>query len=376
MRKTGALLWLWLLLLSLWLIPAGCRPAEKAADTEIYIPILADAAWLLADGSFYNGANLAVEEANAAYAATGFTVKTELIDDGALYEKGVEMATGLARDPAVTAVLNLQNFDVSKTTASILAESGKVALFPYGAYDSLFTGDNPYLFCGVPAFSDLGKAMAAYAVEKGYRRIAVYYNGLQSQEELVTAFELALQNSDAREEDYISSIPSESVFDAIYSRWQALGVDCVVIAQYGLDEAFAVLRTIRNRDQELPVIGEPIFNRANALAVNKEIAEGMAVPSTLIIEPGEALEDFKERYRSKYGREADIWAVQGYDMLRLIADTAVKLGTNEPAAIAEALHDQEGYRGVGRHIAFTQGGALVVDVAKLPILICRDGKFE
>ena len=46
------------------------------------------------------------------------------------------------------------------------------------------------------------------------------------------------------------------------------------------------------------MLGEPIFNRANALAVNKEIAEGMAVPSTLIIEPGKALEDFKERYRA------------------------------------------------------------------------------
>ena len=216
--------------MSLWLFPAGCGPAEKAADTEIYIPILADAAWLLADGSFYNGANLAVEEANAAYAGRGFTVKTDLVDDGALYETGVAKATGLARDPAVTAVLNLQNFDVSKTTAGILAERGKVTLFPYGAYDSLFTGDYPYLFCGVPAFSDLGKAMAAYAVGKGYRRIAVYYNGLQSQEELVTAFELALQNSNARVVDYISSIPSESVFDAIYSRW--LGVDCVVIAQW------------------------------------------------------------------------------------------------------------------------------------------------
>ena len=94
------------------------------------------------------------------------------------------------------------------------------------------------------------------------------------------------------------------------------------------------------------------------------------------IEESEKLESFKERYRSTYGREADIWAVQGYDLLRLIVDTAVELGTNDPAAIAEALHNQKGYRGVGRQITFERGGALVVDVAKLPILTCRDGSFE
>lgn len=379
MRRKGYRLWqlkLWPLLFSLLLILPGCGRQETAAGKEIYVPVLADAAWLLADGSFINGVNLAVEEVNAACAHTGFTVRAEVVDDGALYEKGVELATELARDPAVTAVLNLQNFDVSKTTAGILAESGKVTLFPYGAYDSLFTRDNPYLFCGVPAFSDLGKAMAAYALRQGYRRIAIYYNGIQSQEELVTAFELALQNSAARVVDYISSIPSESTFEAIYSRWKALDVDCVVIAQYGLDEAFNVLRIIRAKDKKIPVIGEPIFNRANALAVNKEIAEGMAVPSTLIIEEIPALQDFRERYRKKYNREADIWAVQGYDMLRLIADTAIKLGTSDPAALAEALHDERGYRGVGRQINFARGGALVVDVAKLPILVCRDGNFE
>lgn len=249
-------------------------------------------------------------------------------------------------------------------------------LFPYGAYDSLFTQDNPYLFCGVPAFADLGEAMADYAKQKGYKRIAVYYNGLQSQEELVTAFELALLNSEAKVVDYISSITSSSQFDAIYSRWQALDVDCVVIAQYGLEPAFEVLEIIRARDPLLPILGEPIFNRANALAEHKAAAEGMVVPSTLVIEESEKLQSFRERYRQKYAQEADIWAVQGYDMMRLVVDTAIALETNNPAKLAKALHDEKGYWGVGRHIRFEKGGALVVDRSKLPMLTCRNGQFR
>lgn len=361
---------------SFLLMLTSCKNEEKASGRELYIPILADAAWLTSDGAFINGVQLAVEELNNEYSGRGFIIKTAVIDDKAQYETGVEMATKVAEDRAATAVFNLQNFDVSKTTAGILAESGKLTLFPYGAYDSLFTRDNPYMFCGVPSFSDLGRAMADDAVKQGYKRIAVYHNGIQSQEELVTSFELALLNTGTKVIDYVPSIASENEFDSIYSRWQALGVDCVVISQYGLDRAFEVLKMLRSRDKAIAVIGEPIFNRANALAENKAISEGMAVPSTLVIEDSEKLIALKERYRQKYGKEADIWAVQGYDMMRLIVDTAVKLDTNDPAKIAEAMHDEKGYQGIGRHITFAKGGAMITDVKKLPILTCKDGRFE
>jgi branched-chain amino acid transport system substrate-binding protein len=358
------------------LIPASCGKEANTGVRELYVPILADAAWLASDGTFISGVQLAVEELNSEYSGKGFSVRTAVIDDKGQYETGVEMATKVAEDPTAAVVFNLQNFDVSKTTTGILTGGGKLVFFPYGAYDSLFNRDNPLVFCGVPAFSDLGRVMADYAVRQGYGQIAIYHNGIQSQEELVTAFELSLLGTGIKVLDYVPSIASENEFDSIYSRWQALGVDCVVISQYGLDRAFEVLKMIRGKDKAMAVIGEPIFNRANALAENKTISEGMAVPSTLVIEESEKLTALKERYRLKFGKEADTWAVQGYDMMRLVADTAARLDTNDPAIIAKALHDEKGYQGIGRQIAFTKGGAMMTDVKKLPILICRDGRFE
>lgn len=158
----------YLVLLMLALLGVGCTNSVDSGPQMLYIPILADASWLLADGTFISGVDMAVEELNREYADKGFTVRTEVIDDQASYELGVEKAAELAGDAAVTAVLNLQNFDVSKTTGDMLASAGKVVLFPYGAYDSLFTRDNPYLFCGVPSFAVLGEAMARYVDEAGY----------------------------------------------------------------------------------------------------------------------------------------------------------------------------------------------------------------
>lgn len=354
----------------------SCAEQGSSEELGIYIPVLADAAWLTSDGAFLNGMEIAGEELRNRYKSRGFTLKTEIIDDKAQYEKGVEAASSVAEDNNVTAIFNLQNFDVSKTTAGILSESGKPVIFPYGAYDSIFAQGNKSVFCTVSSFSDLGKVMAKYAVKKGYKRIVVYHNGTQSQEELSTTFELALFDTGAKVVDYVPQISSENDFNSIYARWQALDADCVVIAQYGLERAFEVLKMIRSRDKKIAVLGEPIFNRANALAENKEIAEGMAIPSTLIIENSEELNTFKLKYMDKYGKEADIWAVQGYDMLSMVVDTAVRLGTNDPQKIALELHDSKGYQGIGRHIAFNDGGAMQTDIDRLPILICRDGSFR
>jgi|GEM_PF-607067 len=353
----------------------GCGNTQKASEKEVNISVLGDSAWLTSDKTFLNGVQLALEEVNSKYGAKGFTIKTELVNDMDIYENGVEEAIKLAKDSKVTAILNTQNFDVSKTTADILSESKKIVLFPYGAYDSIFLKANPYIFSTVPAFSNLGKVMADYAVNKGYKRIAIYHNGKQSQEELVTALELQLLNKGSKVVDYVPSITSESEFDSIYSRWKATGVDCVVISQYGADRAFEVLKMLRSRDSNIAVMGEPIFNGTNALKDNISITEGMVVPSTVDIENSQKYNEFMQKYKARFNENGDIWSVQGYDMVKLIVDTAVALDTNDPVKISNALHDKKGYEGTVRNISFESGGAMILDINKLPMLQCIKGQF-
>ena len=371
MRKFAAILLVFIVILGM----IGCRREGADSKKTIYIPVLGDAAWLNADGAFNNGALMAIEDCINEYSPLGYDIRTEIIDDKASYDTGVAMAVKLGDDPEVTAVLNVQNFDVSKTTADILSSRGKIVLLPYGAYDELSKKGYENVFCSVPSFADLGKAMAQYADRMGYRRIAVYYNGTTSQEELVTSFELNLKDTESKIIDYVPEISSRSMFDSIYDRWETLSFDAIIIAQYGLERAYEVLGLIREKNSEIPVIGEPIFNRANYLGTHKRDAENIVVPSTLIINTGSKLEEFSERYRDKYGKEPDIWSVQGYDSIRLIVDTAVNNGLVDPDDIAEAMHDEMGYDGIQGKISFDGGGALITDVDKLDMLICKDGSF-
>lgn len=89
MRKLVGIILLLILPIFLFML-SGCETAVKADEREIYVPVLADAAWLFADGAFISGVNLALEEMSSEYAGKEFVLKTAVIDDQALYETGVE----------------------------------------------------------------------------------------------------------------------------------------------------------------------------------------------------------------------------------------------------------------------------------------------
>lgn len=366
-------MWMSVMCACLALLLSSCGRVESSVARVIYIPILADAAWLTVDGAFLRGVELAKDDFAEDYKDGGTAIKVEVFDDRAEYEIGVGLAEKIAKDPSVTAVMNLQNFSTSKITAGMLSTAKKITLFPYGAYDSLFEQDNFYLFCGMPSCANLGKTMADYAVRKGYKRIAVYHNGGQAQDDFVTAFELALIGTNSKVVDYVPSIASAGEFAAVYDRWQIIDVDCAVIAQYGLGRAFEILNMIRGKNPNLPVISEPIFNRADTLSDNMAIAEGIAVPATMEIADAAGLASFRGKYQQRYGTQPDIWAVQGYTMTRLIADTALRVKPGDSTALAGALHESQGYQGIGG-IAFAPGGALVTH-GNLPVLVCQGGVF-
>jgi len=371
MRKFIAVLIIFVFTLGI----TGCRSVMEDNKKTIYIPVLGDASWLRNDGSFYNGVQLAVQDCVKEYSSLGYDVKTSIIDDKDSYDDGVADAIRLGNDSKVTAVLNVQNFDVSKTTIDILSSKNKIVLLPYGCYDELCTKGYKNVFCNVPSSADLGKAMALYAARMGYSRIAVYHNGTSAQENIATAFELNLKSTKSKIIDYVPNIASQNDFDSIYDRWNALSCDAVVITQYGLERAYQVLEMIRQKNSKIPIIGEPIFDRANYLSTYKKDAENIVIPSTLIIQPGNKLNEFLDHYRQKYGKEADIWSIQGYDSIRLIVDTAVKNKIVNNEEIAKIMHDEKGYVGVQGTIKFDAGGALKTDIKKLNMLICKNGNF-
>ena len=70
----------------------------------------------------------------------------------------------------------------------------------------------------------------------------------------------------------------------------------------------------------------------------------------------------------------DSWYIQGYNAVRMIGDTAIRLGTTDAGEIAAALH-ADGYDGTAQVFRFTASGKLA-DVDRTYNVIAADGYAE
>ena len=67
------------------------------------------------------------------------------------------------------------------------------------------------------------------------------------------------------------------------------------------------------------------------------------------------IHEMVEEYRANTGSVFDTWYIQGYNAVRIIADTAIKNETVDSSKIAEILH-RDGYKGLIENFSFDEKG--------------------
>ena len=125
---------------------------------------------------------------------------------------------------------------------------------------------------------------------------------------------------------------------------------------------------------EMNILGDFSFDYTDFLLADQAVSDDIYIAHPVPLEPGGEVESFYARYREKYGAEPTQWAVQLYDSVRMVVDTAVRIGSTDPEDIAQALRSEEGYEGIGGTIAFDQQGRLAGRAPR--IMVSRDGMFD
>ena len=122
------------------------------------------------------------------------------------------------------------------------------------------------------------------------------------------------------------------------------------------------------------ILGDFSFDYTDDLIANAGISDDIYIAGPVAIEPSAELEEFYQRYEEKYGSEPTQWAVQLYDSVRMVADTAVRIGSTDPTDIAQALHDENGYSAVSGTVMFDEKGKLSGHTPR--IMVSENGAFD
>ena len=312
-----------------------------------------------------NGAILAVEELNAAGVTIGgkkVTIKLMTEDDAADPKQGTAVAQKLA-DAKVAGVVGHLNSGTTIPASSIYSEAGIPQVSPSATNPKYTRQGFKTAFRLVADDTQLGGTLGKYAVNelKG-KAIAVIDDR--------TAY-------------------GQGVAQEFAKAAKAAGGN-VVATEYTTDKATdfsAILTTIKGKKADVVFFGGmdavagPMLRQMKSLGINAKFMGGDGICSTELVKLGgdaiadnqvycaeaggvegqqkAGMEDFKKKFKAKFGTEVQVYAPYVYDGVKVMVAAMVKAGSSDPAKYLPVLAATKDYKGVTGNISFDAKGDIL-----------------
>jgi branched-chain amino acid transport system substrate-binding protein len=324
------------------------------------------------------GLELAIEEANAGGGLEGRRLRLARYDDKESIDEGGLVAQKIAADPDVVAVIgHLQSY-ITVQTATVYDESRLVVLAPTATDPVLTARGHTRLFRATFTDTALGRRLAEFAGERGFKKVAIYYIRNGYGKNVANAFESASASAGvtvvARSSYDPSQQAGEHTFKATLDEWKAMDIDAILLAGEVPSAAIFVAQA-RALGIKAPILGGDAMSSPGLMAVAGKAAEGVIVASFFHPdEPRPEVAAFRTAFKKKHGVEPDAGSALGYDCVRLLVAAMQQAHSAIPDDVARALHASRDWHGVTGTFTFDEHG----DVVGKPILlsVVRGGQFE
>jgi branched-chain amino acid transport system substrate-binding protein len=369
-------------------VVAGCgggddpiaQRIKRARDGGGEIVIGAAWPWEARGGQilYGKGLDLAVEELNAAGGVMGRHVKLLRLDDQESVDRGRIVAQELGRNPDVVAVIGHLHSYVTVSAAPIYDLSGLLLVSATSTTPELTNKGYGRVFRTVFNDTEVGKQMAQYAHDRGYRRTVIYYSRNEYGRELANAFEEHLVSGGGQvvsRESFDPNLSANPVAaEQTVNTWSNWEFDAVFIA--GQDaQAALLIKELRRRGIDVPVLGSDVLATPDFLRMGGEAVEGTVIATAFHNEaPDPEVQRFNAAFRKRYNADPDVGAALGYDAVRVLAQAMREAQSTEPDKVAAAMHALRGFQGVTGAFTFDARGNLV----GMPIrkIVVRGGQFH
>lgn len=378
MRKLFAIFLMLLLGIS------GCQKQENNAgvweafsnkfDDSIIIGVVGTM-WIMADASNYlDGIRLAVEEINADGGINQREIKILELDDKAQTMEGIRIAQELVNNPKVMAVIGHWDSHVTLPAASIYENAGVLMITAMATNPKLTQNGYKYIFRNIPSDEKMGAEMAAFAKDQGLKRMAIYYTDTEYGRGLANSFEKVAHSIDIKIVDRTTYFINDQDFERTMARWKAFNFDGVFIADY-MPDAASVIKRIREVYPDIPIMGTDGLDSPDFIDVLGEAAEGIVI-STLLdpAQDNPELVQFINNFEKRYSETPDMYAVQGYETIKLLGKAmkaADKLISDQIAAELRGIKQWPGLTGT---LSVEDNGDVAGKIIHKKIV--SNGKFE
>ncbi len=347
---------------------AGCAGGDKStgSGSENENFVVGFAAPLTGDSSQFGimlkmGAELYVDEINKAGGINGRMMKLNAQDDAGKAEQAQTVATTLASDNSVLAVVGHYNSSCSLAGKGIYSQAGMVMFSP-GSTNVEVTKDTEYVFRNIFTDAFQGKSLATYSAKVlGKKNAAILFDNDDYGAGLKDSYKASAEGMGLNVITELAYNQNAPDFRSQLTTIQGMQPAPDVLLIAGLyTQAANIARQARDLGMETQFIGgDGIFSQ-ELIKLGGEATEGTFVSCPFLFDlGGEKAKKFADTFRDKYDMEPDAWAALSYDATAMICEGIKQNGftreavltylqgvdspqTAYPGVIGETFFDKEG----------------------------------
>jgi len=333
-RFSKAQVFLTIVLSFLLVCPLGCKkegPQAKEIKIGILTPLTGDvASW----GEMQKRATkLALERINASGDIRGKKVKVIYEDSQATPSVGVNAFKKLVEIDRVPIVVGSPASNVTLAIAPI-ANQKKVILLSSGSTATAVGKAGPYIFRIMPSDEVQSSIMADWAVELGYKKVAIIYEENAWGRGLMEAFMMYFKSKGGNITCTEAANPGTTDFRTPLSKIKTAAPEAIYAPLYTRG-AGLMIKQAREIGLNQQILGADVYGTPELIEAGGSAVEGVLY-TTFGKYDGEEYQKFEKLYQERYGIEPETYATYCYDTF-MIAVEALRTLEGKTAIDGESL---------------------------------------
>ena len=367
------------LFLAVLLALGGCNPSNSGGKENIPIGFAGPLTGKQANyGTMtFRGAELRFSEINAEAQKNGGRQYTLLRgDDQATPSQAVVVGQEFASNPNIPIVLGHFNSSCSLAAQKIY-DAAKLPNISYGSTNDDVGKGSTWTFRTPYKNSLQGKTLARYAASNNLKRIAILAENEDYGRGLADVFKQSAAELNL-------TIVSEKSYNTDTTDYRPLFLglaqakpDAILLAGFYPQLQVAAVQAREMKIDSVFLAGDGVGSSIEYIKNAGAAAEGTVTTGPFLIETDRpSIEDFKRKFKEKYGEDPDSWAVYSYDAAGLAHMIISKVGTDRNAirnALAAINTKEQAFPGLVGPIWFDENRDAVNEDVSLAIV--QNGRY-
>ncbi len=334
------------LLTSAFILLAGCGDgnaiqavtdqlgfAQSGPPDELIISVAVPLDYANENTNFLHGVEMAQQDISEM--SLPIPLQIQVDDDKGDFFEAVTLAQQYIENPEVIGVVGHWYSDICLSLVDIYNRGEKVLMVPTVSISNLTGGEPSYIFQNIPNDRLIAMQMCENISNSGFERMVIYYEDSTYGFTMAGEVEKFAQQYGVTVVDRRSSSTDSELVQA-QEKWKSLQYDVIVLINNAAEGAEFV-NDIRAMGSDVPIVCSDGMDSSSVQNNLDEDSGEIYVASIIdMSSPPHGVENFVNRYVTQYGAQPDIWAVQGYESVMLVAQ-AVEDGVYTSHALQEYL---------------------------------------